>query len=77
MTPQDDKSKLMFCWAPKSEFDSNERMIDCAGDLGVAVRMAYAHGINIFNTAVPALNTDCINGLAETKDEREIISPYY
>ncbi|MEZ9701217.1 hypothetical protein AB4455_06175 [Vibrio sp. 10N.261.46.E12] len=50
----DDKSKLMICWAPKSEFDSNERMNDCAGDLGVAVRMAYAHGINVFNTAVPA-----------------------
>lgn len=50
----DDKSKLMICWAPKFEFDSNERMNDCAGDLGVAVRMAYAHGINVFNTAVPA-----------------------
>ncbi|EPR7483870.1 hypothetical protein ACU8KO_002494 [Vibrio alginolyticus] len=50
----DNMSRFMVCWAPNPTFDSNNKMNDCSGSMSMAVRIAYSHGIEIFNTAVPA-----------------------
>ncbi|MGI2184914.1 hypothetical protein ACRN9F_22140 [Shewanella oncorhynchi] len=47
------KSLFMVCWASNPTFDNKNMINDCSGSMSMAVRIAYSHGIEIFNTAVP------------------------
>lgn len=45
--------KFVICWAPRTQVDARGRVRDVAGGTGQAVRIAYAHGIPVFNLALP------------------------
>ena len=49
------KSPVTFvlCWAPTSETDEQGRVLNVTGGTGMAVRLAVAHGIPIYNLDVP------------------------
>jgi hypothetical protein len=44
-------SRFVVCWASGSRFDGG-RIVDVAGGTGMAVRLAAAHGIAVFNIAL-------------------------
>lgn len=46
-------SRFVICWAKDSEFDRRGQLCNVAGGTGQAVRIAYAHGIPVFNLALP------------------------
>lgn len=46
-------SKFILCWAPGSVLDG-DRIINCDGGTGLAVRLAVEQGIPVFNLALPA-----------------------
>lgn len=49
----DSPSRFILCWADGSVFDG-DRIVDCAGGTGLAVRLGVEQGIAVFNLAVPA-----------------------
>lgn len=46
-------SRFVICWAEDSEFDRRGQLCNVAGGTGQAVRIAYGHGIPVFNLALP------------------------
>lgn len=46
-------ARFVICWATRPEFDHRGRIRDVSGGTGQAVRIAYAHGVPVFNLAVP------------------------
>lgn len=49
-----DPSRFVLCWAPYPKCDHQGRVMDVGGGTGLAVRLAYAHGIPVFHLGLPA-----------------------
>lgn len=45
-------SRFVICWAPGTKLDDDGQVCNVSGGTGQAVRIAYAHGVTVFNLAL-------------------------